>query len=616
MKPLLILLTLTVGLSAQATKAPAAKKGASICAQLDEAVEMGTPSQKLNRFFATQWKYNMTEYPEFATYVGYPGQNDRWSDSSLATIQRHRNETHCALAALVKIPRASLKGEERINFDLAKRNFEMGIEGAKFEGDYLVLDHLNGLHMGIADMLTAMPTANKLDYENMISRLNKVPLLEEQTEILMREGLKRKVTPVKMFLARVPSQFDRVLTAKIEDSPIFKPFAEMGVNITPEDKADLQKRAKEAIETNVYPALKKLKTFVVNDYIPGARTSISYADMPNGKAWYAYMVKSHTTTRLTPTELHDLGLKEVARITQEMEAVKTQAGFKGSLKAFNEFLLSDKQFYYTNKEELLKGFRAIAKKADPELPKFFKTLPRLTYGVREMPEYKAKESPGAYYEGGSLEAGRPGYFTANTYDLKARPKWGMEALTLHEGAPGHHFQISIAQEIKGLPEFRRFGGYTAYVEGWGLYSESLGEDMGFYKDPYSKYGQLSYEMWRAIRLVVDTGLHSKGWSRQQAIDYFTATMPKAKIESEVEVDRYITWPGQALAYKVGQLKFRSLREHAKKELGEKFDIREFHDQLLGHGPLPLDVLETSIDEWIATVKKGKNKKSTKDQVTT
>lgn len=616
MKSFLLLLALATGFSAQAGKAPANKKTASICAQLDEVVETGTPTQKLNRFFATQWKYNMTEYPEWATYVGYPGQNDRWSDHSLATIQRHRNETQCELAALIKIPRASLTGEDRINFDLAKRGFEMGIEGGKFESEYLALDHLGGLHMEVADMLTAMPKANKADYENMIARLNKVPLLEEQIEILLREGLKRKVTPVKMFLARVPSQFERVLTAKIEDSPIYKPFAEIGVNIADADKVELQKRAKEAIEEKVYPALKKLKTFVVNDYIPGARTSISYADMPNGKAWYAHLVKSHTTTDLTPAELHELGLKEVARITQEMESVKAQAHFKGSLKDFNKFLLSDKQFYYTNKEDLLKGFRTIAKKADPELPKLFKTLPRLTYGVREMPEYKAKESPGAYYEGGSLEAGRPGYFTANTYDLKARPKWGMEALTLHEGVPGHHFQISIAQEIKGLPEFRRYGGYTAYIEGWGLYSESLGEDMGFYKDPYSKYGQLSYEMWRAIRLVVDTGLHSKGWSRQQAIDYFTATMPKAKIESEVEVDRYITWPGQALAYKVGQLKFRSLREKAKTELGEKFDIREFHDQLLGHGPLPMDVLEKSVDEWIATVKKNKDKKSTKEQVAT
>ncbi len=567
----------------------------------------------LSVYLAAQWKYLMTEFPEWATYVGYPGQNDRWTDRSLETIQRHSNEMKCELAALVKIPRGGLKGEERINFDLAKRNLEMGIEGDKFDGQYLVLDHLSGLHMDVADTLTAMPTANKKDYENMISRLNGVPKREEQEETLLREGLKRKVTAVKMFLLRVPAQFDRVLTAKIEDSPIYKPFADIGTNISPEDKAELQSRAKEAIETKVYPALKKLKGFLVTQYIPGARESISYADMPNGKAWYAYNVKSRTTTDMTPDELHDLGLKEVARIHKAMEKVKEEAKFRGDLKAFNEFLLKDKQFFYDNKEDLLKGYRAIAKRIDPELTKQFKTLPRLTYGVREMPEYKAKESPGAYYEGGSLEAGRPGYFTANTSDLKGRPKWAMEALTMHEAVPGHHFQISTAQEIKGLPEFRRFGGYTAYIEGWGLYAESLGEDMGMYKTAYDKYGQLSYEIWRAIRLVVDTGIHSKGWSRQKAIDYFADNMPKAKQESEVEVDRYITWPGQALAYKVGQLKFSALKAHARAELGDKFDVREFHDQLLNHGPLPMDVLENSVNEWIETVKKGKDPKAAKVQ---
>jgi uncharacterized protein (DUF885 family) len=389
----------------------------SICKTLDQTVSAHVKAgEKLKRFLSTQWKYRMTESPEAATYVGYPGQNDRWSNLSLATLARHRREEVCQLAALQKIPRQALSPEVRIDFDMMKRRLENAIEEQAFDGDYLILDHLDGLHMSIADLLSAMPTANKKDYENMLARLNGVPLVEEQTEALLREGLKHKVTPVKMFLARVPAQFDRVLTAKVEDSPIYQPFREINTNISATDRADLQKRALDVIENKVYPALKKLKTFVINEYTPGARESISFADMPKGKAWYAFLVRRYTTTKLTPKELHALGLKEVARIAGEMQAVREQAKFKGDAKAFNKFLLTDRRFYYTDKAELMRGYRDIAKRLDAELPKLFKTLPRLTYGVREMPEYKAKEAPGAYYEGGSLESGRPGYFTANTYD--------------------------------------------------------------------------------------------------------------------------------------------------------------------------------------------------------
>ncbi len=445
-----------------------AKANTSICATLNQAISKGTPAQKLGKFLDEQWKYSMTESPEFATYVGYPGQNDRWTDYSLEAIARRKNEKSCELSAITRIPRASLTGEDRINFDLVKRDIELSIEGDKFGDDYLVLDHLDGLHMEVADLLQAMPAVTKADYENMISRLEKVPAVEEQQEILLREGLKKKITAVKMFLTRVPAQFDKVLTDKAEDSPLYAQFKDINSNLSPEETAQLRSRAKTAIETKVFPALRKLKTFVVNEYIPGARESISMKDMPNGAAWYAYQVKSHTTTSMTPEELHQLGLKEVARITTEMEKIRDQVKFRGDLRAFNKFLLTDSQFYYTDKEKLLLGFRDIAKRIDPELTKIFKTLPRQTYGVREMPEYKAKEAPAAYYEGGSLEAGRPGYFTANTYDLKARPKWGMEALTLHEAVPGHHFQLSIASELKGFPEFRKHSGQTAFVEGWGL----------------------------------------------------------------------------------------------------------------------------------------------------
>jgi uncharacterized protein (DUF885 family) len=583
------------------------------CTSLRTAVTAAaTATKKLHLFLDMEWKHKMTEQPETATYDGYPGQNDRWTNYSAVARSRRKFETNCAFELLSKISGAGLKGEDKISFTLAQHDLALAVEGQKFGGEYLVMDQLSGMQLEIADILVAMPAVTRADYDNMLSRLDKVPELAAQTEELLREGLRQHITTVKMFMAHVPGQFDKILTEKVEDSPLYQPFREPNPKLAPEIQAQLQERAKQVIHDKVYPALRKMKDFVVSEYIPGAREKISISDMPNGKEWYAYLVKSNTTTDLTPDQLHELGLKEVERIGKEMAALRTQLKFKGDAKAFSQFLLTDKQFYYTDKTQLMMGFRDIAKRIDPELTKEFKTLPRLTYGVREMPDYKAPNAPSAYYMGGSLEAGRPGYFEANTYDLKARPKWGMEALTLHEAVPGHHLQIALAQELPNLPEFRKNNGYTAFSEGWALYAESLGEELGLFKDPYSKYGQLSYEMWRAIRLVVDSGMHAKGWSRQQAIDYFQAQMPKSKLETEVEVDRYITWPGQALAYKVGQLKFRELRERAQLALGDKFDVREFHDQLLRHGTLPMDVLENVMAQWLETEKHAPSSTTNKE----
>jgi uncharacterized protein (DUF885 family) len=320
-------------------------------------------------------------------------------------------------------------------------------------------------------------------------------------------------------------------------------------------------------------------------------------------AWYNYNASRETTTNLSADEIHKLGLSEVARIREQMEKLIRSTGFRGSFKDFSYFLRTDSRFYFSKKEDLLKEYRDIAKRIDPELVKLFGVLPRLPYGVKPVPDYDEKSQTTAYYNGGSLESGRAGYFFANTYNLKTRPKWEMEALTAHEAMPGHHLQISLAQEKADLPEFRKNGGYTAYVEGWGLYSESLGEELGLYKDTYSKFGQLTYEIWRAIRLVVDTGIHSKGWTREQAIKYFMENSSKSEHDVTVEVDRYIVWPGQALAYKIGELKIKELRKMAQEQLGEKFDIRAFHDELLGGGSLPLNVLEENMKKWLARVKK-------------
>lgn len=552
----------------------------------------------------------MKEYPEWATWIGRTEGQDRWRDISLEAIARRKRIDNCRLEALKKISRKELKGTDLVNYDLLLDRAQREVAQQAFEGDYLVMDHLDGLHTDLPATLTIMRAATKKDVENMLSRLAKVPQLAQQTEVLLREGMKRKITPVKMFLERVPGQFEKILNTPIAESPIYKPFRELSsTTINEQDRIALQRRAREVIQNDVHPALVKLRDFVVKEYIPAARETISWKEMPNGPAWYNHLVKSHTTTDMTAAELHDLGLKEVSRITVAMNQIREQVKFKGDLKAFNKHLLTHKQFYFTKEEDLLTGYRELAKRIDPELPKLFKTLPRTPYGIRAIPAYKAKETSAAYYTSGSLEGGRPGWFEANTHDLRSRPKWGMEALTLHEAVPGHHLQIALAKEIGDLPEFRKHSGYTVFSEGWALYAESLGEELGFYKDPYSKYGQLSYEMWRAVRLVVDTGIHFHGWSREKAIEYMMAQMPKSRAESEVEIDRYITWPGQALSYKVGQLKIRELRDRATAKLGEKFDLREFHDQVLKNGPLPLEVLEKNIDSWIASANRAKSTES-------
>jgi uncharacterized protein (DUF885 family) len=329
------------------------------------------------------------------------------------------------------------------------------------------------------------------------------------------------------------------------------------------------------------------------------------SDLPNGRAWYAYLVRTSTTTDLTPEQIHRIGLAEVARIHKEMDTLIASTGFKGSFEEFNHFLRTDPRFFYDKPEDLVAGYRDIAKRIDPELIKLFGKLPRLPYGVTAMPDYAGKSQPSAYYGNGSLAAGRPGWFNVNTYDLKSRPKWGMEALTLHEAVPGHHLQYALVEELGELPEWRRWDVYPAFSEGWALYAESLGGDLGLYKDPYSKFGQLTLEMWRALRLVVDTGLHTKGWTRQQAIDYSKANVPRPEHEIVAEIDRYIVWPAGAVVYKIGELKIKELRAYAEKELGTKLDIRAFHDQILANGQLPLALLEKNVKEWVVEVKSGK-----------
>ena len=389
-----------------------------------------------------------------------------------------------------------------------------------------------------------------------------------------------------------------------DDSPLLRPFQGLPESLDAGRREDIQAEAARILEDEIRPALRRLHDYLVETYIPAAREAIGWNALPDGADWYAHAVKVHTTTDLTPREIHDLGQAEVKRIREEMEAVIAGTGFDGSFAGFLAFLNSDPKFYFDTGEKLVQGYRDIAKRADAGLVRLFGRLPRLPYGVEPVPDFAEKSMPTAYYQPGSLEAGRPGVFHANTYDLRTRPSWEMEALTLHEAVPGHHLQIALAQEMQDVPAFRRFAFFTAFVEGWGLYAESLGREMGFYTDPHSLFGRLTYEMWRAIRLVVDTGMHALDWSRQQAIAYFGEHAGRTDHEVVVEVDRYIVWPGQALAYKVGELKIKELRARAEAELGERFDLRAFHDRILEEGALPLGILDGRLASWIEERKKS------------
>ena len=586
-----------------ATDVDAARQDVTERMSAIESNEEGlSEAERLSTLIDLYFEYAMVEFPEFATYLGIPGDHGRWADNSLEAMARRDADRVQGLEILRGIDRSQLEGVDRLNYDLLLEDEEEEVAAQRFLGEYLPISQMNGVQQNVATLLSMMPARNLEQYESILSRLRGVPTVVEQTLVRLEKGLAAGVTPPKVTLRDVPEQVKNQIVDEPLTSPMLKAFTEFPETVSQADQERLRSEAVGVYGEQIVPAFEKLHDYLVETYLPGCRESIAMSALPEGEAWYAHNVKSMTTTDLTPRQIHDIGLSEVRRIRAEMEGVKTEAGFEGSLDEFFEFLRTDPQFFFTEGEDLLTGYRDIAKRVDAELPKLFGHLPRLPYGVSPVPAYSEKSQTTAYYQPGSLEGGRSGTFFANTYDLPSRPKWEMEALTLHEAVPGHHFQIAIAQELEELPWFRRYGGYTAYVEGWGLYAESLGEQMGFYQDPYSKFGQLTYEMWRAIRLVVDTGMHSLGWSRQQAIDFFLENAGKAEHDIVVEVDRYIVWPGQALAYKIGELKIKELKAMAQAELGESFDIRAFHDKLLGDGALPLNVLETHMKEWAAEQK--------------
>jgi uncharacterized protein (DUF885 family) len=576
----------------------------------------GTDSQsaaekEFRAYLNADWKRWMEFYPEFATAVGYPGQNRRWSDDSPAGVEARKVYLAESLKKLKTISRDALPAADKLNYDMYRELLETAAEGLQYGDDpmpfrnvvpsnlWMPLTQMNGVQQGAAETLSTMPRKSVADYEDILARMEALPESVGQQLELLKTGLSKGYAPPNITMRDVPKQIADLIPEDAMKSALLDAFTEFPSGISDAERARLTNRAKELYVSSIRPAFAKFHDYVANTYVPACRESIAVTALPNGAAAYAFHVRWQTTTSLTPQQIHEIGLSEVKRIRAEMDKVVASTGFKGSFHDFTEFLRNDPRFYFDKPQDLVNAYKVVAKTIDPELAHEFGKLPRNTYGVTPIPDFKAPSQTTAYYQPGAPAVGRPGYYFVNTYNLKARPKWEMEALSLHESVPGHHLQISLGQELENVPEFRKNVGYSAFVEGWALYGESLGEELGLYKDPYSKFGQLSYEMWRAVRLVVDTGMHTMGWSRDQAIQFFKDNTGKTDQDIIVEIDRYIVWPGQALAYKIGQLKIRELRTASEKQLGNKFDVREFHDAVLENGAVPLNVLEPYVKNWIS-----------------
>ncbi len=554
-------------------------------------------TKQLYALFDSEWERGLRNRPTFASSQGNRRYNTEWTDNSLAAIEKRHQKNIAVLAEIKKIDRTKLSVSDQLNYDLFEKSYEQSIEAHKFKSYLLPINQRGGIQTA-QQTARFIPLFTVKDYEDWLARLNKFPEQMEQTILLMQEGMSEEIMWAKKVLERVPAQIDSQIVDSPEKSPFYTAFSKFPKTFSEVDKTRLENEAKKTIATKIVPEYKKLKTFFVNEYLPASYPNAGIWQHPMGEQYYSYLARSFTTTNMTPKEIHEKGVSEVKRIRAEMERIKAKVGFKGDLLEFFDHLRTDPKYFYKTPEELLTAYRAISKRIDPEVPKVIKTMPRMPYGVIPIPAQIAPDTTTAYYNRPAGDGSRPGYYYVNLYKPETRPKWEMMALSIHEAVPGHHLQIALQQELGEVPNFRKFGGYTAFSEGWGLYSESLGEDMGLYEDPYDKFGQLTYEMWRAIRLVVDTGMHYFKWDRQRAIDFFKTNAPKTEQDIVNEIDRYISMPGQALAYKIGELKMQELRAKASRKLGDKFDLREFHDVMLLSGAVPLDILERNVDEWI------------------
>jgi uncharacterized protein (DUF885 family) len=566
------------------------------------------PSPALAALLADDWEHHLQRSPTYASVLGDRRWNDRWDDLSAEGLEADHRHDLAFLDKLRRLTRGTLSEADRLNAELVGREHQAWIDAYGLGLQFQPVTHLRGLPEGIGEfpgVQNAGQLAEQLrfetleDYRDWVARLDGFGAYVDQTIALMQEGIRRKTVPARVVLERIPPQLEAILRAPPTATTFYAPFTRMPNALPAEERTRLGTTAERLIRERVQPAYRRLRDFMVGSYLPAAPAEVGIGRWPNGAATYAWLARRYTTTDLTPDQVHALGLSEVARIRSEMETVKTRAGFKGSLPEFFRHLRTDPRYYFKTSAELLLHSRDLAKRIDPRLIRLFGTLPRAPYGVEATPAAMAPDATDGFYYPGAADGSRAGMYWVNTYRPETRPRFEMVALALHEAVPGHHLQVSLAAEQRDVPAFRRHVYYVAYGEGWALYAESLGDELGLVDDPLDKAGQLSLEIWRAIRLVVDTGMHLKGWTRAQAISYFLENSPRPQVDTDNEVDRYIAYPGQALAYKIGQLKIRELRSRAEKALGSRFDVRAFHDAVLLSGSLPLDVLERRIDAWIA-----------------
>lgn len=571
-------------------------------AELAPAAEPTAPEQ-LHTLLADSWESDMNESPLFATAVGDHRANDKLDRVTLADEARRAERDRDFLARWEAIPRDELTGMDRVNYDIFGRGLREAIAEREFATYLMPINNRGGFHVSFPELRREVPLVTTKDYENYIARLAAFRQYARDHIELMREGIRRGLTQPAVIMEGYEESLTPHLVDDAEKSLLFEPLHELPETVPASEHERLRDAARAAIRDSVVPGYREFLEFMQREYMPNARGTIAAAALPNGRDFYRHRVRKFTTLDdLTPDEVHARGLAEVKRIRAEMEQIIKQVEFQGSFAEFVEYLRTDPKFYAQTPEELLEKASYILKRADGELPNLFGRLPRMPYGIRPVPDYIAPKTTAAYYTPPSGDGTVAGFYNLNTFNLPSRELYTLESLSLHEAVPGHHLQIALQQEIEELPLFRRFGGSTAFVEGWALYSERLGHDMGFYTDPYSDFGRLTMEMWRACRLVVDTGIHYLGWTREEAIGFMQQHSAMSLHNIRAEVDRYIGWPGQALAYKTGELKIRELRTMAERELGEKFDIRAFHDVVLGSGAVPLAVLEEQVKEWLDQVK--------------
>ncbi|KAA1153575.1 DUF885 domain-containing protein [Pseudoalteromonas sp. FUC4] len=558
--------------------------------------------QQLDVLVAQYYDESLTYNPISATYNGRNEFNDQFTPAI-------SKENRAKKAAFYKkyqqrlnfIDEAQLTGQSLLSFEILERDLALKLEGMQFPDYLLPINQMAGAHntfAGFGSGQSAQPFNTAEDYTAFISRSEGFVKWLASVERSMAQGIKLGITLPKPLAEKLQPQFAAHVVKNAEDSLFWGPIKKLPDSFSEQQKQKITAQYRQLIMQHLVPAYKSMSDFLANQYIPNSRESVGYSDLPNGKAWYEYQIKKNTTLSLSADEIHDIGLSEVSRILSEMKKVKETVGFKGELSEFFDHLRDSDEFYYDTPEELIAAYENVKKKIDARLPLLFNIAPKAPYVVKAVEAYRAQSAAGASYASPAPDGSRPGIFYINAYNLKAQPKFLLETLSIHEAAPGHHFQIALQQEIEGLPDFRKFGGYTVFAEGWALYAESLGKELGLFTDPYMWYGRLSDEQLRAMRLVLDTGFHAKGWTRQQGIDYMLANSSMAKSDVIAEVERYIAWPGQALSYKLGQFKIQELRDFSKKQLGDKFDIKAFHTQILIDGALPMPILEEKIKRWV------------------